>query len=274
MMSDARRIVIVTLVCVLILVGVLIFAWPGNAGQGKAGPQVRLLAHAGAGIQPPLDELGKMFEKKTGVRIDYSYKGSGCLLPDICVSEKGDLYIPGELFYMKQATDRRIITKSKPVAQMTTVIIAQPGNPKKIASLSDMAKPGMRVGLGDATAIAIGRVSRTVLDKAKLRKQVEKNVVMSCMNVVELGNAVKLGHLDAAIVWDGTAALYKGYVTTVAIPAKYSQTSTIPVGVLKYSKHPKEAAQFMDFLASKEAAPVFEKHGYQCCLMKSKATKG
>jgi len=271
LMSDARRIVIVTVICAVVLASVLLLAWPGDARQA---PSVRLLAHAGAGIQPPLEELGKMFQKKTGVRVDYSYKGSGCLLPDICVSEKGDLYIPGELFYMKQAEDRGLLRASRPVARMTTVIVAQPGNPKKVKSLKDLARPGMRVGLGDAKAIAIGRAARSVLDKAKLRKQVEKNVVMSCMNVVELGNAIKLGHLDAAIVWDGTAALYHGYVTTVPIPVKYSYTSTIPVGVLKFSKHPKEATEFMNFLASKEAEPVFQKHGYQCCLMKSKATKG
>jgi molybdate transport system substrate-binding protein len=257
-MSEVRKIVIATLVCLAVVTAVLVIAWPGSAKS-----QVRLLVHAGAGIQPPLDELAKLFTSKSGVRVDYSYKGSGCLLPDIVLSRRGDLYIPGELFYMQQAVERGMIKSYRPVAEMSTVIIAQGGNPKRIAGLKDLAKPGMRVGLGDAEAIAIGRAARKVLDKAGLRKQVEKNLVMSCMNVVELGNAVKLGHLDAAIVWDGTAALYRhGEVTAIAIPAAYRVTTSVPAGVTSCSKHPQEAAQFLAFLASKEAAPVFRKHGY------------
>jgi len=257
MMTDGRRILIVTLICLAVVAGVLLIAWPGSA---KAA--VKLLAHAGAGIQPPLEELGATFTKKTGIRVEYSYKGSGCLLPDIAMSEKGDLYIPGELFYMQQAVARKYIAAQRPVAQMTTVLIAQRGNPKKIRSVRDLARPGLRVGLGDAKAIAIGRAAHTVLDRAKVRKQVEKNVVMSCLNVVELANAVELGHLDAAIVWDGTAKLCGDDVATIPIPAAYRETSTIPVGVLRFSKHAREARQFMDFLASKEAEPIFRKHGY------------
>jgi molybdate transport system substrate-binding protein len=252
-----RNIIVITLICLAALAGVLVFAWSGHAKS-----EFKLLVHAGAGIQPPLDELAAMFTKKTGVQVDYSYKGSGCLLPDIVVSQKGDVYIPGELFYMQQALDRGLISKYRPVAHMSTVLIAQRGNPKHIKGLSDLARPGLRVGLGDPKAIAIGRAARAVLDRAKLREQIEKNVCMCCMNVVELGNAVKLGHLDAAIVWDGTAALYGGAVTTIPIPPAYRETSTIPVGVLKVSQHPREAAQFMDFLASRAAGPVFRKHGY------------
>lgn len=262
---ETRRIVVVTVICILVLTGVLLLAWPGDAKQQPKGraPSVRLLAHAGAGIQPPLDELGAMFTEKTGTRIDYSYKGSGCLLPDICVAQKGDLYIPGELFYMQQGIDRGIITQYRPVAQMSTVLIAQKGNPKGIRGVEDLGRPGTRVGMGDAKAIAIGRAAKTVLDRAKCARAVEKNTVMCCMNVVELGNAIKLRQLDAAIVWDGTAALYGDQITTIPIPADLRETSTIPVGVLKYSKHPKEATRFMSFLASPEAALVFKKHGYQ-----------
>lgn len=257
-----RRIAIATFVCLAAVGGLLAVAWPGGTARGRAAGPVKLFVHAGAGIQPPLDELGTRFTQLTGIQVEYSYKGSGCLLPDICVSRKGDLYIPGELFYMDQAVERGIISEFRPVAQMSTVLIAQASNPKRIKSVKDLARPGMRVGLGDAKAIAVGRAARSVLEKARVRQAVEKNTVMSCMNVVELGNAVKLGHLDAAIVWDGTAALYGRQITTIPIPSAYRVTTTIPCGVLKFSKQAAAARRFMDFLASKEAEPIFRKHGY------------
>ena len=252
-----RRIILITFICLAVTVGVLLAVRTGNAAR------VRLMVHAGAGIRPALDELGSLFQERTGVGIDYNYKGSACLLPDVCVSEKGDVYIPGELYYMQQATDRKLVKSYRVVATMSTVVIVHAGNPKNIKTLQDMARPGLRIGLGDPQAVAIGRAARQALVKAKVWKQVEKNLVMSAQNVTELSNAVKLRHLDAAVVWDATAALYnEKEMVTISVPTKYRVVSPIPVGLLKFSQHRGEAEQYIDFLASEEATKVFLKHGF------------
>jgi len=255
MTMETKKVVLVTLVCVLVAVAVLVWA---SAGQAAT----TLLVHAGAGIRPPLDELGRAFEKETGVRVDYSYKGSGCLLADICFSRKGDVYIPGELFYIKQAERRGFIAKSKVVAQMGTVIIVQKGNPKNIKGLKDLTKRGMRVGIGDPDAVAAGRAAKQVLVKSGLLKQVEKNIASQALNVVELGIGVKLRHLDAAFVWDATAHLFTGDVEMVEIPDEWRVDCPIPVAVLNLSSHQREAERFMNFLATEEAQQVFVRHGY------------
>ena len=103
-----RKIVLVTIACALVTLGVLLAV---RASYGAT----TLLVHAGAGIRPPLDELGKMFEKRTGIKVEYTYKGSGCLLAEICFSRRGDLYIPGELFYVEQAKQRGLIEDSRVV---------------------------------------------------------------------------------------------------------------------------------------------------------------
>ena len=255
---SARRIALLTLICLAVAAAVLMISW-----RGDAGPKVSLYVHAGAGIRPPLDELGAAFQKQTGIRVDYNYKGSGCLLADICFSKKGDVYIPGETFYMDQARKKDLVSKDRVVAGMSTVIIVQPGNPKKVSGLRDLGRPGLRVGLGDPEAVAVGRAAAEALVKAGAFEQAKRNVVMSALNVVELGNAVKLKHLDAAVVWDATASLYqKDEVTTLEIPTSWRANSPIPVGVLEFSRHPQEAERFMHFLASSQAARVFQKHGY------------
>jgi len=252
---NLRRIVIITVVCVGISIGLLAFARAAHAGTS-------LTVHAGAGIRPPLDELGQAFEKKTGVRVDYNYKGSGCLLADICFSKKGDAYIPGELFYIEQAKERGFLAQSRVVASMSTVLIVQKGNPKNIKSLKDLVRPGLRIGLGDPEAVAVGRSANESLTKAGVVRDVQKNVVMKALNVVELGIGVKLKHLDAAIVWDATAHLFKDEVERFDLPDKWRVDSPIPVCVLTFSEHPSEAKSFMDFLASEEAAKIFRAHGY------------
>jgi molybdate transport system substrate-binding protein len=165
---------------------------------------------------------------------------------------------------MEQAVDRKLVKPDfKVVATMTTVIVVQAGNPKKIETLADLAKPGVRLGLGDPKAVAIGRAARECLVKAGVWKTVQRNLVMSAQNVSELTNAVKMKHVDAAIVWDATAALYNAKeLVTLQIPAKHTVCSPVPVGALKFTTHPRETQQYLDFLASAEGTRIFVKHGF------------
>ena len=48
----------------------------------------------------------------------------------------------------------------------------------------------------------------------------------------------------------------------IPIPKEYTQSTVIPAGVLKFSKHPEEAHKFVKFLQSPEAKKIFKAHGY------------
>jgi molybdate transport system substrate-binding protein len=221
-----------------------------------------LLVHCGAGIRPPMDELAALFRKRTGVRVDMAYKGSGCLLADIEFSRKGDLYMPGEPEYMDQAKKKGFIVEERPIAAMETVIIT-PLKPKRpVRTLADLGEPGLKVGLGADPQVAVGIAARKVLDKAGLWGAVKPNVTMNAMNVVELANACKLDALDAAIVWDATAHLVKGEVQVIPIDPKVSYRTTIPFGTLKFSRHADKAQLFLDLVSGIEGQEVFKKHGY------------
>ncbi len=247
-----------------LLILVLLCCTLGLRTAAQAAEKTTLMVYAGAGIRPALDELGKAFESKTGIRIDYNYKGSGCLLPDVLMSREGDVYIPGELYYMKQAVDRKLVKPGfKVVATMTTTLLVPTNNPKQIKTVQDLAKPGVQLGLGDVQAVAAGRAAKEVLTKAGVWDQASKNIVTTGQNVTELSNLVKLGQLDATIVWNTTGALYtKRELTALTIPAKYAVVVPVPAGVVTFSTHAKEAQRYLDFLASKEGKAIFLKHGF------------
>jgi len=257
---SVRRIVIITSICILVTGGLL---WVARAGKPAEKRPIRLMAHAGAGIRPALDELGARYERKTGIKIEYNYKGSGCLLADVCASQKGDVYIPGEIFYMQQAVDRKLVARYRVVTSLTTVLIVRAGNPKKIKEVTDLARPGMRVGIGDPQVVACGCAAREVFTKAGVWEKVQKNTAMAGQNVTEVSNAVKLGHIDAAIVWDATAALYNSKeMMAIQIPSRWRVVAAVPAGAMKFSHYPAEAEKFVSFLASDEAAKVFAEHGF------------
>ncbi len=228
-----------------------------------------LLFHAGVGQRSSLEEIGEVFQQRNpGIRINFAYKGSGYLLTDIAISKEGDLYMPGEESYMLQAVDRGLVSDYSPQTDMpayfVTVIITPKGNPKNIHSLSDFTKPGLRIGLGDSKACAIGLWHEKIFKKAGIWEEVRKNVTMNAKCIPELGNACQLKAIDATIVWASTALLYLKDVEIIPMDPKYRGLISLPVGILKFSKYPKEAKRLKDFILSNEGRNIF--HSYAYCI--------
>jgi len=229
------------------------------------GSQTPILIHSGAGLQPPMDQLAALFKKQTGVAVETSYKGSGCLLTDITFSHRGDLYFAGEQFYSDQCTAKGYAARTTVVARMEAVIIVQKGNPKNIQSLNDLARPEVKVGLGNPSGTAIGRVSEAILKQGGVAAAVDDNVKkagMRALTVQEMANAVKLKALDAAIVWKPTARLVSDDADVVAIPDQYPKITDVPLAILKFSKNPEAAGKFLELALSPEGQKVFADNGY------------
>jgi len=224
--------------------------------------RISLYMYCGAGIRPMMDPVVEAFKQiKPNVRLDVGYAGSGCLLSQLAFSRRGDLYVPGEEFYLDQAKQRGYLTDSKPAGYFEPVLLVQKGNPKGIKSLADLARPGLKVGVGEPGAAAVGVAAENLLKKANLLAQVSKNVVFRAGNVPELGNAVKLKSLDVAIVWNVTAAQLTKDCEAVAVERALYEPSLVPIGLLKYSQHVPEAQAFMDFLAGPEGQKIVAASG-------------
>ena len=225
------------------------------AGEG-------LFVYAGAGIREPLDTAAALFTAQTGIKVRYSYTGSACLLAQITLSRQGDVYIPGERFFMDQAKSRGYIASDQPLAWFIPVIGVQKGNPKQIKTLEDLAQPGLRVGIGEAKSCAVGTITERLLDEGGLTDKIAPNVILRTPMAPELGTALKLGSIDACINWDAVSYWYLDAIDVVPINPSQNVTTQITAGVLQFAKHPEEALKFVDFLAGTAGRGVFEAAHY------------
>jgi len=231
--------------------------------DGNSASRPRLLLYCGAGIRTAVSEIVKTFEKKHNLVIETDYAGSNILLSRIKLTKRGDLYMPGDARYVQQAEGERLIASSRDACYFIPVILVRKGNPKNIRGVSDLARGGLRIGFGDPEACAIGRVTTEILQRNGIKPaDVERNVVFRSLTVNELGLHIKAGKIDATIVWDAIAAQYPDEGEIVPIPKDRNVISTVPVAVLRSSKHPKEAAAFQDFVLSEEGRAIFAKHHY------------
>jgi molybdate transport system substrate-binding protein len=232
-------------------------------GPSPAHAEDFVLVPCGAGLQPAMDEIGGVYFNRTGVRVDFSYAGAGMLLATLNSTRRGDLYIPGESFYVDLARDRGFVADQRPIIYFLPVIIVQDGNPKGIRRLQDLTRPGLRVAIGDPEALAVGPVTQRILRRAGIRDAVERNVHMKAGCIPELANAVSMRAADAAIVWDAVAAQHARHVDVVPIEPQHNEAAEVLVASLTCSKRPAEALKLMEFIASEEAAALCHKHGFR-----------
>jgi molybdate transport system substrate-binding protein len=235
-----------------------------HAGDRTADTTKELLLFAGAGIRPPVTELAERFGRANRIDIVLDYAGSELLLSKIRLARRGDVYMPGDKRDVDRAAEAGLILSQSPVCYFLPTLLVQKGNPRSIGGLRDLSAPGIRLGLGDAKACAIGRISRELFEKNNIPwEDIERNLRFQSMTVNELGLQIQARSLDAVIVWDAVARSYSKHGDDVPIPGPQTITSTVNAGILKYTAHRGLAERFIAFARSERGRQIFVKHGYR-----------
>jgi molybdate transport system substrate-binding protein len=252
--------------CVGVATASSLIAGLGMARAAKAAPKkIRLMAFVGSASKPPALEAKAVYEKKhPNIVVDMTFGGSGTLLTQITLEKIGDIYMPGSDDYMDKAEKQAAVDPKtrKIVAYLVPVICVQHGNPEKIRSLADMARPGVTVGLAQAGAVCLGDTSDEILRAAKLEKEVKKNCLTYARSCEQTEQLVQLKEVDAIIGWDAFKSWAPKEIDIVSIPPKLLRVRNVPAAVITYAKEPKAAADFIAFLTSKQGKAIFAKHGY------------
>ena len=236
-----------------------------RSGDVTAAPALggSIFVHCAAGMRLPVSVLAKEFETRRGVRVNLTYAGTNMLLGQIELTRKGDVYIAGDADYIDMAAQKGLVKSRKTLCYFVPVIMVQEGNPKGLKTLANLTAPGMRIGQGDPKAAAVGRLTPKILDLNGVdRAAWWKNVKLQTPTVNELGLKIKLGTIDAALVWRSTATKYLAGAGIVELDPKKNICPVVAGAVLSFSKSPAAAAAFLDFLASKRGRQVLTENGY------------
>jgi molybdate transport system substrate-binding protein len=235
--------------------------WKTSTKEQSA--EKELLLYCGAGIRPPVAELTEIFGREHDLKIVTDYAGSEVLLSKIKLTRRGDLYMPGDKHYVEQAAKEGLILSSKSVCYFVPTILVQKGNPKNIRTLEDLLKTGVKLGLGDAKACAIGRKSRLIFAKNNIPwSEVTKNLKFQSQTVNELGLQIQAKSLDAVIVWDAIARYYSEHGEEVAIIPEKNVISTVNIGILAFTKNHSLSEKLVEFATSDRGQAIFKKHFY------------
>jgi len=230
--------------------------------HGDAATTLRL--YCGAGLRPAVAEIVEAFSQRTGIVVECDYAGSGMLMSRVKLNREGDLFLPGDMWYLDQMAAEGMIESRAMISYFVPVLLVGRGNPKTIRTLGDLARPGVRLGLGNPAACEIGRTTERILAKNAVDLEaVRANLVFHSVTVNELGLQLQTGRIDAAIVWDAIAAQYADSCDSVPIPIAQNEVSHVAIGVLRFSKEKRAAEEFAEFATGPEGKAIPRRHHYQ-----------
>jgi molybdate transport system substrate-binding protein len=243
--------------------GVIIFLVVLTGKAGATGK--RITAFCGSASKPALEEAAKVFEERTGIKVDLHFSGSGTMLSQLKMSRRGDLYVPGTPDYMLKAIEERVVDPEtvKIIAYLVLAIDVQHGNPKKIHTLSDLAKQGIKVGIGNPEAVCVGLYAIELLERHGLLKKVQKNIVTHAPSCSATASLLVMKKVDAIIGWRVFSKWNPDKIEAVLLkPHEVPRLAYIPVAISYYSQDRESAQKFIDFLTSPEGQKIFAKWGY------------
>ena len=211
-------------------------------------------------MAPPGQIICDQFKARQGGQTLLDLGGSETLLPKILAGAPADVFICHDPFEQKVKDAGRWAGSAR-VGWLRPVLLVRPGNPWHLHSVQDLTNRHLRLGIGDPRYSTCGELFVGLLDQKGLREAVMKQVVLQARTHTEIANGLILGSLDAVVVWNYIALLYKDKVERVLTADPYPDLHITVVG-LTQSPNPAAREAFLEFCRGEGVRRVFAEHGY------------
>lgn len=228
------------------------------AGGEEAGRD--LTVFAAASLADAFSEIGAAFSQANpDVRVAFNLAGSQQLAAQITEGAPADVFASANQPQMDVVAQAGLIDGQAEVFTANVLQIAvEPGNPRGITALEDLAAPGLTLLLA-APEVPAGRYARQALAAAgvQVRPASEEADVRAVLGKVALGEA------DAGIVYASDVAAAGEDVEGVEIPERANVAAAYPVAALTTAPSPDLARAFVTFLLSGQGQAILADHGFR-----------
>ena len=214
---------------------------------------------AGSSLTDALKKAGdEIIKTNPDARFTFNFGSSSTLATQITSGAPADLFASADDANMQKVVDAKL-TDGAPAPFVTNrlQIAVAPGNPKKIASLDDLARTDVVLVLA-APTVPAGKYALESLTKAGVTAKPASQEV----DVRAVLNKVSLGEADAGIVYVTDVKSAAGRVTGVDIPEQHQVLARYPIAVVKDSKNARLAHGFLDYLLSPAGQNMLAEFGF------------
>lgn len=214
---------------------------------------------AGSSLTDAFKKAGDQLKLKSpGTDYVFNFGSSSTLATQIVNGAPADVFASADDVNMQKIVNAKL-NDSAPAFfvgnRLQIAVVA--GNPKRIAGLADLAKPGLIVVLA-APTVPAGKYALEALQKAAVTVTPASLEV----DVRAVLNKVALGEADAGIVYVTDVKSAGARVAGVEIPEQHQVLARYPIAVVKESKNPRLAKAYVDYLLSDDGQKLLAEFGF------------
>jgi molybdate transport system substrate-binding protein len=266
-------IVLMTLMLAVLMAGCTTTPTVSPTPVATAIPKTDLTVFAAASLSGAFNETKVAYEAQhKDVNVIFNFDGSQNLRTQIEQGARADIFASASTSHMNALKNGSYMNNSTigNFANNKLAVIVPKDNKANITSLSDLAKPGVKIVIGNKD-VPVGGYALQIIDKMgnnstygqDYKTAVLNNVASKETTVNYVVSKVALGEADAGFVYvSDVPAEYKDRVTTMTIPDSLNVIAVYPIGVLKESGNPAAAQSFIDFVKSAEGKAILAKYGF------------
>lgn len=248
----------------LSLIGILALTTFSWAQEQKHSAE--LVVAAAADLGSALAQIGGAYEKKTGVKVRLSFGSSGALTQQIENGAPFDIFLSADMDYPRQLIAAGEADPDSLYQYATgKLVLWVPAD-----SPLDVEHRGMNVLLDRSVKkIAIanpqlapyGRAAVAALKHAGMYDRLSDRLVVG-ENVSQAAQFVESGNAQAGLIPLAHAMAVDGKGKYWEVPPEDYPRLAQGVVIVLHSQHKREAADFLGYVKTKEAADVFRKYGF------------
>jgi molybdate transport system substrate-binding protein len=157
------------------------------------------------------------------------------------------------------------------ISQNRLVIVVRKGNPHSIKALEDLARPGLKVGVGNEKQCALGVLTddamracfgkKSAEEQKRLREALDVNVRVRKPTGAELIADVLVGSLDAAVTYVSNVTAHESELDAIDLDGPCT-LAVQPIAVGQKTRQKRLTWRLVDTIRSDESRERFEKNGF------------
>ena len=228
------------------------------ASGSRAVPPGPVTVLAAASLTESFTTIGRQFEAAhPGSTVTFSFAGSSQLAAQITAGAPADVFAAASPATMRTVVDAGAAAGEPVVLVRNQLVIAVPrGNPAGVRTLGDLARPGVSVALC-AEQVPCGAAAKQALTGVPVTPVTLEQDVRAALA------KVRLGEVDAALVYRTDARAAAADVEAIEFPASAGAINDYPIVALRDAPNPAGAAAFMAWVRGAPALAVLTGAGFQ-----------
>jgi molybdate transport system substrate-binding protein len=227
-------------------------------GDGEGGPKVDVAA--AADLNQAFEEIGRAFQRKTGIRAAFRFGSSGLLAQQVAAGAPFDVFASADIGFVDQAVANGACDGATRQRYARGRIVVWTRG-EDVASLAALADPRFKkIAIAHPDHAPYGKAAQQALERDGVWDQVKDRLVYG-ENVRQALQWAQAGSADAAIVALSLAVVTTGGKTLPIDEAKHEPLIQA-MAVCKNGGNPSGGRAFVDFVGSPEGVEIMKRYGF------------